>query len=277
MNALSKKRIAVMLLAVVAVAFVGLIAISHERARAGTEAAPTEMTPTAVQALVVEKFARQAGYTGEITVTTVRAVYAQALAVLDDKSISAAVYGGPLAKEETSPVYVVIMQAAAGSAFHPNVSVPPGQTGPAGSVMSVVVNADTGWKLALNLEEAPPATLDELGVQLVTTVPSISTANVAAAGDNSSGPAHIEGLVTGKLTVDAHSADGWEIVAARGNESLTHTPITRQRTGHHGGFTFRLPPGHYRVAAKRPGGGFCVIRSVYVRLHKLTDVDLKCS
>jgi hypothetical protein len=265
-----------MLLAAVVVAFVILIAISHGRARAGTEAAQTEMTPTAAQALVVERFAREAGYTGQITVTTVRAVYAQALAVLDDKSISAAAYGGPLAKEETSPVYVVIMQASAGSAFHPNVSVPPGQTGPSGSVMSVVINADTGWKLALNLEEAPPATLDELGAQLVTTVPSASTANAATAGENGSSPAHIEGLVTGKLTVDGHSVNGWEIVAARGEESLAHTPITRQRTGRHGGFTFRLTPGRYRVAAKKPAGGFCGVRTVYVRLHELSKVDLKC-
>jgi hypothetical protein len=274
---LRKKRLFVMLLAAVAIAFVGLIAISHGRARAETEPAPAEMTPTAAQALVVGRFARQAGYSGPITVTTVRAVYAQALAVLGGQSTAAAIYGGPLAKEASSPVYVVIMQVAAGGAFHLNVSVPPGQTSPSGSVMSVVVNADTGWKLALNLEEAPPARLDELGPQLVTTVPSVGATDAAAASDDGSRPAHFEGTVLGTLTVHRHRVNGWKIAAAKGFESLAHTPIARQRTNRQGSFTFGLIPGRYRIAAIRPSGGFCGIRTVDVLLHKRVHVALSCS
>jgi hypothetical protein len=258
--------------------FVALLAISRGRAGAETEVTTTtEMTPAAAQALVVGKFARQAGFIGPMTVTTVRAVYAQALAVLNGESISAAVYGGPLAKEETSPVYVVIMQAANSASFHPNVSVPQGQSGPTGSVMSVVINADTGWKLALNLEEAPPARLDELGAQLVASVPSAGTADIAAAGETASGPAHIEGLVIGKLTVRQRPQPGWEIVAARGSESLAHSPIARQRTSREGGFILRLTPGHYRVAALRPAGGFCGIHTVDVLLHKRVHVTVQCA
>ena len=277
MHALSRKRTVVMLLAAIAIAFVGLIATSHGRARAETETVPTEMTPAAAQTLVVRRFAREAGYTGQITVTTVRAVYAQALAVLGGQSITAAAYGGPLAKEETSPVYVVIMQAAAGGSFHPNVSVPPGQTSPSGSVMSVVVNADSGWKLALNLEEALPARLSELGAQLVTTVPPIGTAETATASGRSAQPAHIEGLVIGTLTVRQHRQSNWEIVAARGDKSFAHTPIARQRTNRQGGFTFRLTPGRYRMAAVRPSGGVCGTRTVEVRLHKRVYVALRCN
>ncbi len=272
----TRRRLGALLLAVIVSTLLIVIVVSGGRAKAASETQPAgaELTPAAAEGLVVERYARQEGFTGSITLTTVRAVYAQALAVLNGQPVSSAVYGGALAQEETSPVYVVIMQAAAGSAFHPNVSVPPRQTGPSGPVMSVVVNADTGWKLAMNLEDSVPARLDEMGPELVTNIPATDVAAGAAVGAHSE-PAYI-GVVIGKLSVHGHATSGWKVVAAPGTTSLTHTSIERQVTNRSGGFTFTLIAGRYRLAAVRLKGGFCGTTPVNVRFHKQVHVQLRC-
>lgn len=162
MPALSKKHITILLIAALAAGLGVVLMIDSGRAGAQSEAtAPTtEMTPAAAQALVVARFGREdGGVLGELKVTTVRSDLAEVNAVLEGQPASDAVYGGPpaIAEWRASPVYLVVMQAPAGSVFAPNVSTPPGHAGPTGSVMSVIVNAYTGQKEGLTLEPLPPS------------------------------------------------------------------------------------------------------------------------
>ena len=242
MRTMSKRQLAIIVLATVFGGFGVILAISGSRARAqsGATASTTEMTPAAAQALVVSRFAREdAGVLGELSVTTVRASYAQAAAVLNGQPVSAAVYGGPpaIAEWRTSPVYLVTMQAPPGSAFHPIVSVPRGQVGPVGDVMSVVVNAYGGQKEGLDLEPSVPSGLDELGPELNATVPAVSSTGVASVSSR------VDGVLAGDLSVRGRTRTGWRILIASGNSRLPREIFTEQRPSHSGHFRFALRPG----------------------------------
>jgi hypothetical protein len=277
MHTLSKRQLAVLLLTTVIGGFVIVFATGRSPARAESEASrPTaEMTPAAAQNLVVSSFGREnAGFKGELTVTTIRTNYAQANAVLEGEPISAAVYGGPaaIAQWETSPVYVVIMQAASGGLFHPDVSPPRGRIGPTGSVMSVIVNAYTGVEEGLNLETSLPTKLDELGAELRATIPAVGIASAA-----STSVKRPFGLVIGALSVHGRPTPGWQIVIALDNRSLARTPIAKKETGRDGRFTIRLAAGNYRVAALRPGDGLCGISRVHITVRREAHLTLRCS
>jgi uncharacterized protein (DUF433 family) len=276
MRTLSKRQLAIIVLATALGGFGVILATSRSRARAqsGVTVPTAEMTPAEAQALVVGRFARDdAGVLGELSVTTVRTNYAQAAAVLNGQPVSAAVYGGApaIAEWRISPVYLVTMQAPAGSAFHPIVSVPRGQEGPIGDVMSVVVNAYSGQKEGLDLEPSVPGGLDELGPEVNATVPAVSSAGAASVSST------VDGVLAGDLSVRGRRISGWRILIASGNSRLPREIFTEQKSSHVGHFRFALRPGNYSVAALIPKGSICGLRTIHISRHKETHVALNCN
>ena len=280
MRILNKKSLVLLLPAALVSAFAAVLMVSLSGAHAGQQPEPRmtsfhtptgpEMTPAAATELVVSKAGRRAGVLSPLVVTTVHSDFAKANAVVSGQPASDAVYGGPpdIAEWRTSPVYLVVMEAPAGSKFAPNVSVPRGRTGPTGDVMSLIVDAHTGQTYSLNLEPTPPTRLGELGPAFEATVPAESSAIAASV------PSGNAELLVGTVYNGSHPVSGWRVFV--GHEPLGRKTITKQKSGQHGVFSFRLVPGEYTVAAWRPGAGYCGKRTVRVSRHKETHIVVTC-
>jgi hypothetical protein len=268
----------------VILAFVVNLALTHSRAKGQTASTteermtsfrtPTgpEMTPEAATNLVVNRWAREdGGMTGTLAVTTVHTVFAQAAAVANEQTVNEATYGGPadIAEWRTSPVYMVTMTAASGGAFKPNVSVPPKQSEPSGTVMTVIVDAHTGFKYGLIVASAPPSKLDELGPAFQTVVsaePAVATAS------HSEPPLRNVGAVIGHVHFDGHAVEGWHVVV--GHKLPDHVMVTK--TYEDGAFGFSLKVGSYEIAVKRPNGQLCGKRTMRIKHHTRIEVELSC-
>ncbi len=230
-----------------------------------------ELTTAVATAQVVTQFAREdAGVLGPLSVTTTHSTFAQAQAIANGEPASAAVTGGPadITEWRNSPVYTVVMRAAPGETFKPNVSVPRGHEAPTGQVMTVIVDAHTGRKESLNLEPTAPSRLSELGTLTQLELPAVSAAEAASL------PSGNVGFLVGQLYVSNKPVAGrYVFVGSKPMPRLS----TRHTTGQHGTFSFRLTPGKYYVKASKSKGGFCGATTVTVFRHKYTKVNLHCS
>lgn len=271
------------LMPAITMVFVAILALTQDGAKAEPEhnermtsyQAPTgvEMTPEAATDLVVRRFARQSGgVSGAMTITTVHSTFAQAEAVVEGKAASEAVYGGPpdIAEWRASSVYMVTMRSEPGEVFRPNVSSPRGQSAPAGSVMTVIVDSHTGFKEGLDLAPTAPSGLGELGPAYETSVPATSAAAMAALRRV---PLGNVGELQGHVYFHNHPVVGWHVIV--GHKLPSH--ITAKGKTYSGGlFGFRVAVGRYQIAVRRPSGVLCGMRKTRITYHKETEIRLNC-
>jgi hypothetical protein len=260
-------------LVVVLLAITGGAKAGQDETRMTSYRTPTgpELTARAATDRVVTEFAREdGGVLGPLSVTTTHSTFAAAQAVVNAEPPSAAVTGGPadITEWRNSPVYTVVMRAAPGETFKPNVSVPRGDEGPTGQVMSVIIDAHTGQRESLNLEPRVPSRLSELGTAIQGEYPAVSAAQAASL------PSGNVGFLVGQLYVSNKPAAGRYVFV--GSQPMPRLS-TRHKTGQHGVFSFRLAPGRYYVKAGKPNDGFCGATKVTVARHKYTKVNLHCS
>jgi hypothetical protein len=232
--------------------------------------AGTELTPAEATQIAVSHYAREDGKVfGALHVTTAHANLAQALAVAENRRVTDALYGGPadVAEWRLSPTYLVSMQATEGDVFTPNVSHPPRTSGPSGQVMTVIIGADSGWRLSLNLSSAIPPYLSELGPSTQTDFAPTTQSAVAAAGR----PIGNAGELTGYVLVKKRPKVGWKVVVKR------HGAVMAKGMTFKGGlFSFRLTPGVYRISAAGSHGQKCGNAKAVMRRHQETTVYLIC-
>jgi hypothetical protein len=228
-----------------------------------------ELTPTEATNIAVSLYARDDGKVfGALDVVTVHANLAENLAVAEGHTVTDAIYGGPadVAEWRLSPTYLVSMRAPAGSSFSPNVPHPPSTSPPTGSVMTVILDAHTGWRVSMNLEQSMPPSIDELGPQLHTQIGAI-TSFARIAGP----PLGNVGEVSGYVAVKKHREAGWKVTARRKG-----TTVQVRRASKGGVFVFRLTPGTYTLSAVSGRGRRCGSRKVKILRHRETTANLIC-
>ena len=224
----------------------------------GPELSPQEAAAKAVQRVLdTEREGHPAAISGVIEVAhsteAVAAAVQEGLAPADAQTVGS---DAEQTEIHQAPAYLVVMHGQ----FALNVPKPPGKPGPRGTVLSMVVDAHTGWVVALQLGGETPKTSD-LGP--VTSVPVEATAVAARFVNPRSGV--LSGSVTAGRKVGAH----WRTTVRAAGFKRS------KRTGAQGGFSYVLAPGRYRVSAFRPNGRLCASKvktigprqRVYVALH----------
>ncbi len=285
---ISKRAWPALLAALILACAVGLTTRSGAKAESGQPpqarltgyTAPTgpELEPLAAARAVAGKYARQAGQLGELEVSVARASFAEAVAVTDGKDPSEAETtsdNAEIAEWRASAAYLVVIKATAPNAtFAPNVPTPRGRSGPTGAVMSLIIDSHTGFVEGQTIGPSTPK-LSALGSVLNTRIAAI----VGAAGDVQTaalGAAPRPGLLIGKVYVGQRVAKGWHVLVAHSRRELAHHAILAARTGGGGSFTIPLTAGEYLVAAVRPNGERCGVRTARIVHHNRTHVVLKC-
>lgn len=284
------KRISLTLLASL-VMICAAVLLTHNSAKAQSEEpanerftgyqTPTgpELEPLAAASSAANTYARQAGQDGELEVKTAHGTFAQAQAVLEEKAPSQAAVGGTpeIAEWRASPAYLVVIEATAPNAtFTPNVPTPPGRTGPSGKVMGLILESHTGFVEGRYVGPNAPK-LSELGPVASTTLPAV-TSTAEAASLRAKGIPSKLGELAGKVYGAGHRlVKGWRVLIGHPHTALGQHAIAARRTDHGGGFSFQFPAGQYLVAAQRPNGKLCGVRTARIVQRAETHIVLTCA
>jgi hypothetical protein len=155
-------------------------AISAAVASSGGE----EMSPQAAGSSVV-RYARMARQYDELTVSVSHGSFAQAAAVSEGRPVAEAETAGPPGASSSwleSPAYLVVLKTKVpGGIFRPNLPTPHNRVSPSGSVLTLIVEAKTGFVEGRTVSSEEP-NVGALGaVTVETAAPESASAFAASA------------------------------------------------------------------------------------------------
>jgi hypothetical protein len=178
------------------------------------------------------------------------------------RASEAATVGSDIEQTELlrSAVYLVKMKGE----FTPAVPMPHGGIAPHGTVLSLILDAHTGFMMGLQLGGNP----DLAGLGTVTKFRIGTGTRTAVTGRFD--PA--DGLLLGSLYgPSGKPAGGSRVMVTSGHR---HTLVT---TTSKAGFALHLPAGRYAVAALRSDGTRCVERTERISRHHDSFAALECN
>lgn len=143
-----------------------------------------EMSPQVAGSSVV-RYARMAEQYGELTVSVSHGSFAQAAAVSEGRPVAEAATAGPPGASSSwleSPAYLVVLETKVpGGVFRPNLPTPHNDVSPAGSVLTLIVDAKTGFVEGRTVSSEEPNAGALGAVTVETAAPESASAFAASA------------------------------------------------------------------------------------------------